>query len=203
MGWQNDRRATEARNFFEYEVELASTANTEYRARWDDLVIPAASVNPTGIAGAMTMVTDTTGYLGALTAVNTGTPTCVFIWQLPHSLKLGTDIKPHVHYVQDASTGEISFQASFKHVPLSGTATAWTTMALGTKDLTPSAAHQGGLTSWTLDDDTYHFGISDIVMMTLQRTTAGNTSTGSAYVLSGDIHCQRVRLGSISEASLP
>lgn len=170
---------------------------------WDDLVVPAVSVNPTGIASAMTVITDAAKWLGCLAAPAAGTPTCVFQWQLSHTTQLGQDLKPHIHWVKDDAsdnTGTVVWEANFRHCPLSGAASAWTGFSAGTLEIDPGdTANSGALTEWTLADSTYHFGISDIVVMVLRRN--GGTS-GDAVVLSADIHYPRVRLGSKYEAKL-
>lgn len=172
--------------------------------RWDDLVVPAMSVNPTGIASAMAVITDAAGWLGCLLAPAAGTPTCVFAWQLSHQTDLTKDLKPHVHWVKcDATdnTGTVVFQANFRHIPLNGVASAWTGFSTGTLALDPGdVANKGALTSWTLSAGTYTWGISDLVVMVLQRN--GGTS-GDAAVISGDLHYQKARFGSVQEAALP
>lgn len=170
---------------------------------WDDLVMPAISVNPTGITSAATAITDAAGWLGCWLFVNTGTPTVVFQFQLSHGTRLGVDLRPHIHWVKDSVTdvtGTVVWEANFRHCPLNGVASAWTGFSAGTLVLDPGdTRNKGALTAWALADATYHFGISDIIEMVIQRN--GGTS-GDAVILSGDIHYQIDRVGSRNEASL-
>jgi hypothetical protein len=179
----------------------------EMVGRWDDLVVPGVSVNPTGIASAMTLITNVDGWLGCWLAVNTGTPTIVFAFQLSHMTDLTKDVRPHVHWVKCDSSdnaGTVVWRARFRHLPLNGVATAWSAYGNGSLSLDPGdAADKGALTTWTLDAATYAsggvWGISDIILMTLQRN--GGTS-GDAAVVSADLHYQKARFGSVNEASL-
>jgi hypothetical protein len=172
---------------------------------WDDVVLPAVAVNPVGIASPMTVITDTsvTGWLGSLLAINTGTPTVVFSFQLPHTIQTGQDINFHIHWVKDDAsdvTGTVVWEAKFRHLPLSGTATIWSNFSGGTLVIDPGdVRNKAGLTSWTLADSAYNFGISDIIQVTLQRN--GGTS-GDAVLLSGDLHVKKARLGSTTETSI-
>lgn len=174
---------------------------------WDDLVIPGVAVNPTGIPSAMTVITDTAGWLGCLLASSAGNPTAVFAFQLSHQTDLTRDLRPHIHWVKcdgADNTGTVPWRAYFRHLPLNGTATAWSSAVDGTLSLDPGdTANKGALTSWTLDAATYAtggaWGISDSILMRVERN--GGTS-GDAAVVSADIHYRKVRLGSPNEASL-
>jgi hypothetical protein len=175
----------------------------ETAGAWDDIVIPAVSVNPIGAPSAMAPITDSAGWLGCLLAPAAGTPTAAFSFQLPHAIKLGEDLKFHIHWVKDDAadvTGTVVWEAKFRHLPLQGTASSWTSFSAGTLIIDPSdTRNKSALTSWTLANATYSFGISDIIAVQLQRN--GGTS-GDAVLLSADIHAKRVRLGSINETSL-
>lgn len=176
---------------------------------WDDAsTLTPAAINPIGPDGNMTVIDAAPpAYIGLLQADATG-ESCVVSWQLNHRYKLGTDIKPHIHIVRNdgaANTGTCSFEAKFRHLPLRGTASAWTNFEAGDQTLKPAdGADKSGLIAWTLADATYHFSISDIVLAVIKRVNVGGGGeTGSLAVASSDIHTQTGRFGSVGEGSLP
>lgn len=68
-------------------------------AGWEDLVFPAATLNPAGPVGSGTVV-DTSGPSGdQLALVMTGAPNTIFLVtvQMPHSWVAGTRVYPHIH----------------------------------------------------------------------------------------------------------
>jgi hypothetical protein len=183
--------------------KVTLAGHLETAGAWDDLVIPAVSVNPVGLPSPMTQITDPTGWLGCLLAAAAGTPTCVFQFQLSHSTQLGQDLSAHIHWVKDDAldvAGTVVWEADFRHLPLNGAASAWSGYSAGTLVLDPGdVRNKAAVTSWTLSNATYNFGISDILVMVLRRN--GGTS-GDAVVISGDVHYKKVRLGSLHETSL-
>lgn len=70
-------------------------------ARWDDLRFPAQGINPAGAAGPPTI--DDVGYPGTLLFSGSAENNIAGIAQLPHRWKIGTDLKPHVHYSKTTS----------------------------------------------------------------------------------------------------
>lgn len=170
---------------------------------WDDCSVQAASsVNPTGPDGAMTVITDPAGYLGALQADAVG-ESCTVTWQLNHKYRMGTDVHPHIHVVRNDGSdnaGDVEFQAKFRHLPLRGDASAWTGWIDGTKTLQPEdGADKTGLILWSLSDATYSFGISSQIMAIIKRSAL---ATGSVAVTSCDVHAQLGQHGSDNEGSL-
>ena len=170
---------------------------------WDDLsVIPPSGLNPSGPDGSMTIITDAAGYLGCLLSDATGESASV-VFQLPHTYQIGTDIRPHIHIVRcdgADNTGDCEFEANMRHVPLQGTAAAWTGNVAGTKTLQPAdGADKSGIIYWTLADATYHFGISDQILMVIRRS---GTTTGGIALTSADVHGKKGQFGSRNESSL-
>lgn len=170
---------------------------------WDDIcTLSPSAVNPTGPDGSMTVITDPTGYIGALQADAVG-ESCTVVWQLDHRYKLGTDVKPHIHVVRNDgsdNTGDVEFEAKFRVVPLRGTAFAWTGNVAGSTALQPAdGADKSGIISWTLSNATYGFGISDRIYAVIRRS---GTTTGSVAVDSCDVHGQLGQPGSSQEGSL-
>lgn len=170
---------------------------------WDDCcVVPPAGINPAGPDGTMTVITDAAGYLGCLQADAVG-ESCVVNLQLNHKYQVGTDIHPHIHIVRNDgsdNTGTCEFQADFRHLPLQGTASAWTGLIDGITTLQPAdGADKTGLVEWELADATYHFGVSDIIVMIVRRKAL---ATGSIALTSADMHIKQGQFGSRQEGAL-
>lgn len=162
---------------------------------WDDLVTVAGAINPLGADGQATVITDPASYIGCLEFDAAG-ETAVAQFQLSHTTKDNTDIKPHVHWLVSGGdvTGSAVFEAKFKVCPLHGTCTAWTAFSAGSVELEPADAEGGaGITLWTLADATYNFGISDLVLMQFKLT---GTTVTDAVVCSVDTHYQKGPFGS-------
>lgn len=168
---------------------------------WDDLVVPAVAVNPNGPDGSMTAITDGTGYLACLQADATG-ETLTAQFQVSHSMKAGSNLHPHVHYVKNDETdnvGTVTFQANYRHCPLTGTCGAWSGWTAGTATIVPAdVADATGLFEWEIPWATYNFDISSLLLITIKRTAG---TTGSVAVCSVDLHWERDSLGSTSEGA--
>lgn len=174
--------------------------NQVYSGGWDDLVTVAGATNPLGADGQATINNDGAVFIGCLEFDAAG-ETAVAQFQLPHAMKANQDIRPHVHWAASGSdvTGSSVFAAKFRHCPLSGTCTAWTDWENGTVSIEPADAEGGtGLTSWTLADSTYNFGISDLVLMQFKLVS---TTITDSIVCSVDTHLKRDALGSANETS--
>ena len=175
---------------------------------WDDCsVLTATAINPSGPDGAMTIITAAPpAYTGLMQADAIG-ESCTVCWQINHKYKMGTDVKPHIHIVRNDgadNTGDCSFEAKFRYLPLRGTASAWTDWVAGDTTLQPATgADETGLISWSLANATYSFGISGRIMAIIKRVgVGGGSETGSLAVDSTDLHIQQGQYGSQQEGSL-
>ena len=116
---------------------------------------------------------------------------------------MGTDIHPHIHIARNDAvdnTGNCEFTANFRVIQLIGTTFAWTGMIAGDVTLQPAdGAGNSGIIGWELQDATYTFNISYIILMTIRRS---GLATGSIALLSCDIHGQKGQFGSVNEGSL-
>jgi hypothetical protein len=174
--------------------------NQVYSGAWDDLVTVAGAANPLGADGQATINNDAAAFIGCLEFDAAG-ETAVAQFQLSHGSMDGKDMKPHLHWAVSGAdvAGSSTFQAKFRHCPLSGTCGAWTDWADGTVAIEPADAEGGtGLTAWTLADSTYNFGISDVVLMQFKMTA---TTVTDSMVCSVDIHFRRNGFGSLNESS--
>jgi len=174
--------------------------NQVYSGAWDDLVTVAGAVNPLGADGQASVNNDAAVFIGCLEFDAVG-ETAVAQFQLPHAMKANQDIKPHIHWAVSGAdvTGTSTFQAKFRHCPLSGTCSAWTEWANGTVEIEPLDVEAStGLTDWTMADATYNFGISDVILMQFKLTA---TTVTDSMVCSVDIHLKRDALGSLLETS--
>jgi hypothetical protein len=174
--------------------------NQVYAGAWEDLVTVAGAINPLGADGQATVNNDAAAFIGCLEFDAAG-ETAVAQFQLSHGTMDGKDMKPHIHWAVSGSdvTGTSTFQAKFRHCPLSGTCSAWTDWADGTVVLEPLDVEAStGLTAWTLADSTYNFGISDVILMQFKLTA---TTVTDSMVCSVDIHYKRNGFGSLNETS--
>lgn len=170
---------------------------------WDDIcLISPAGINPNGPDSAMTVITDTAGYLGCLQADAIG-ESAIVVFQLPHRYMENTDIRPHIHVVRNDATdntGNVEFEAKFRVTPVIGPASAWTAYVAGDTTNQPAdGANNAGMISWTLSDATYNFEISYIIIMVIRRS---GLTTGSVAITSADIHGQIGQTGSRDPGTL-
>lgn len=77
----------------------SGTSKFEYGDRWDDLRFPFQQAKRG--AGDKPDYDETN--IGLLFPQNSATEYVTMVGQLPHGYKLGSDLKPHVHYVQTAA----------------------------------------------------------------------------------------------------
>jgi hypothetical protein len=174
--------------------------NQVYSGFWADAVTVAGATNPLGADGQATVNNDAAKYIGCLEFDAAG-ETAVAQFQLPHSLKDATDVKPHVHwYVSGADvTGSSVFAAKFRHCPLAATCGAWTDWANGTVATEPADEEGGtGMTYWTMADATYNFGISDVILMQFKL---GSTTVTDSMVCTVDAHFKGDAFGSLNETA--
>jgi len=173
---------------------------------WDDLcVITPSGINPIGPDGDMTVITATgdTDYPGCLLADAVGESCTITGLQVPHRYLLGTDIHPHIHVVRHDgidNAGNVEFEARLRHLPLQGTASAWTGWTAGnTAEQPADGDNETGVITWAMADATYNFGISSIIHMQVRRS---GLTTGAVILTSADLHGQVGQIGSRSEGAL-
>ena len=166
---------------------------------WDDVVMPPTAINPIGPDGAM--AEDTTDILGSYIAAAAGTPSCVALFQIPHTYAIGTTLHFHVHWVKndDAdNAGAVIWEAKWRISPLNSAMGAYNDYAAGTLTVDPAdIRYHHAKTVWEIPAT--GVSLSTIIAISLRRN--GGTS-GSVNLIGLDIHIQKAQHGSAIEYSL-
>jgi len=167
----------------------------EYIGQWDDLRFPAANLKP-GSAGVPTW--DNTN---GLQEFSIGDYLFCQV-QLPHAWKIGSTLKPHVHWCKITSGPNlVRWQLDYKWVKTGQVMdAAFTTIADETPDVSDGdTAYQHALTALP-DITTTGVDISDILVCKISRVATAGASYGTRAVLfEFDIHIQTDSQGSIAE----
>jgi hypothetical protein len=167
---------------------------------WDDLRFPASGLNPPGPVGAPSVDSDS----GLLVFADAATNTTAGVAQMPHAWAEGTEVAPHVHWLQPAA-GNVLWQLEYKLIPALGGLfpATWTTVsnanAVGTY---PGAGNYVNITAFPRIDMT-GYDISAMVVFKLSRIggDALDTLAADVSLLEFDIHYQKDSFGSIPEFS--
>lgn len=182
-------------------MQIDSEGRVSYAGRateWDDSMVPAANMR-TGVSS-LTFDNLTANLMAYRFDINDIAYMAV---QMPHSLKVGSEIKPHLHLVNKNSIGATGYNVAFNwryiwanigsafgaeqvesNVKCSfQNAAALTHKILALPDITPSAS-QGG--------------ISSILVCSLERVAADAEpyNTNDVFTLGFDIHFERDSGGS-------
>jgi len=168
--------------------------------QWDDLVIPASLINPSG-SPSPPMVDNTDGtWLFKEGEVNT----TAFTFQMPHSWKQGTNISFHIHWCKaTAGSGSPLWRSKYRWVNLGDTATSFT--ALDTLTLSSLLTDNNLAGQHLLSEDPDYTGsgktFSSILIVYLERTGTASSDNyeASAKLLSVDVHYQVESFGSRRE----
>lgn len=167
---------------------------------WEDLRFPAQSINPTGITGAAGMDTTETGFPGTL-LFDAATPEmCAGVAQLPHGWRIGSSVRPHVHWAKTSSAaGTVIWLFYYRVASVGGTFGAWQGPVTGTHDVSDSdTANKHALDSFGDISMTGHTE-SCIMAWRVYRDAATDTYAADARLFEFDIHYQVQKLGTESE----
>jgi hypothetical protein len=166
---------------------------------WDDLRFPATAVNPPGLVSDPAFDTDKTGWLFDAT----GTEQIQVIAQIPHAWKVGTTLKPHIHWEKTTSaTGNVFWQLDYVWSRIGEARDASITLTGYSAPISSNVADVHQLTELgnipVVSED-----ISDILVMKLSRVgnNSNDTYGADARLLEFDIHHQVDSFGSTSEFS--
>jgi len=167
---------------------------------WDDLRFPASGLNPPGPTNAPDTDTDT----GLLVFADAATNITAGVAQMPHAWAEGTEVAPHVHWLQPAA-GNVLWQLEYKLIQAYGGLfpAEWTTVsedeAVGTY---PGAGDFVTITAFPRIDMT-GYDISSMIVFKLSRVggDALDTLAADVSLLEFDIHYQKDSFGSIPEFS--
>lgn len=184
-------------------AELTPEQPTDYNpylgdGMWDDLVIPASLINPSGSA-APPSIDDADG---TLLFSNTADNTVAIIFQLPHSWKEGTDVSFHIHWAKTTSAaGNVNWQVKYKWCNIGATFDAYTVLYSGVVSVPDSnIAERQALQSFPTATGLISGSgkkISSILNVWLQRTTGGTDTYGApTRLISADLHIQKDGNGS-------
>lgn len=122
--------------------------------------------------------------------------------QFPHTMKVGSDLSPHVHWKQTQS-GSVTFKMDYKWFPISGSVpSAFQThvMNIPAVTYTSGSVHQltyGSKISGSMLQTTT-VGVSSIMLIKLYRDDNA-TYSGNAVVYQMDIHFLKDSIGSRQE----
>jgi len=105
----------------------SSTGKFEYGDRWDDLRFPFQQAKLG--AGSKPDYDETN--IGLLFPQNVATEYVLMIAQFPHSYKLGSDISPHIHYVQTVAAVP-TFKIEYRWYDIGDTIPAYQTLQSAT-----------------------------------------------------------------------
>jgi len=124
------------------------------------------------------------------------------VGQLPHSMKVGSDLSPHVHWKQTQSGSPI-FKMDYKWFPIGGSVPAsWESHVMST----PAVPYTSGSVQQLSCGNrisgsalqSVSVGVSSIMLIKLYRDT-GDDYNANAVVYQFDIHFEKDSLGSHSE----
>ena len=168
---------------------------------WDDLRAPA-----TALKVGSTAPSANTDY-GWLEFAHNANAFVFHLFQMPHSWKEGSPIKPHVHWMKTTSAaGNVEWKLEYRWIPIRETMdSSWTAISNETPAVSDGdTQYQHALTPFGSVDCTGK-QVSDMILIKLTRLGTGYTGsshyTAPAALLELDIHYQIDSFGSIAEYS--
>jgi len=175
---------------FEQDGTMVMTGNA---TAWDDLQV---TLNPATAVYAPAYVDYKAGRVLQFSDEAANEDRIHFVAQVPHSYKMNSVIKPHVHWVgEDNTAGTVAWKIDYTTANVMGVFT--TTTSSTTYAANSSTTDLENYTS--LGDIAALNGLSSIILGTIYRnsTNALDTYNGkSAYLLQFDLHFERDTLGS-------
>lgn len=168
---------------------------------WEDLRTPSSLIS---IFGFGTDPNRDATY-GTLVFDSSTTETVWVIYQLPHSYKDGSTLKPHVHWARTTSaSGGVYWQLEYRWSKIGEVMDgSWTTIGSSTEAVsTGNTAEQHGITSLG-DISGTGAAFSDMLICKLSRvpSNGGDTYGADARLLEFDIHYQGRTFGTANETS--
>ena len=167
-----------------------------YTPAWDDLRAPATAINPPGAASDPTFDATNIGWLFDAGS----TEILLIIMQMPHSWKLGSEIRPHVHWEPTSTnTGNVYWRMEYKWTNTDDTE-AGTYTTINMLDAGDGTAYKHQLASFDPISGTGKT-LSSLLSIKLSRIggDATDTYTGDALLKEFDIHYQVDGYGSRQE----
>jgi hypothetical protein len=158
---------------------------------WDDLKAPATTIRQ----GATTKPDFDSTELGLLFPQNDSSEIAYIILQMPHARKNGSDISPHIHFIQDSSDEPV-FKMDYRWYKNGDTVpVSWTTLTASTFAFTyPGSGSILQIASFPDIDSSSIDAVSSIIDIKLYRDD--NVVTGDVLLKEFDIHYQIDQMGS-------
>lgn len=163
---------------------------------WDDLRFPATAINPPGVVSDPDWDATSGGWLFD----SSSTEALYVVAQLPHAWKVGSALRPHVHWEKTTSAaGTVAWQLRYEWASVGFLREALVTLDTPTLAVSDNDTADLHAISALGDIDSVGKGISDILVMRLERVGASDSYGADARLLEFDIHYQIDALGSRQE----
>lgn len=165
--------------------------------KWDDLRAPFSQTR----RGALSKPDFDYTNVGLLFPQNDATEITYIIMQLPHAYKLGTNIRPHLHW-QQMNSNSVVWKFDYKWFENGGLVPAnFTTVTATGKAFTYSAGNLLQIETFPELDGSSITGVSSILLLKIYREddVDGGAGGGDALAFEFDIHYQVDSLGSTQE----
>ena len=162
---------------------------------WEDLRFPATPAI-VGAGGASYEPDFDTTNCGLLFPQNDATEVAYIIAQFPHTLLLGSNAKPHVHFIQTTATAP-TFKIDVRWYDNGETVPSFTTLTMNDTAFTYTSGDLLQVGMFPDMDGSGITGVSSIADIKLYRDD--NDVTGDVLVKEFDIHYQVDRPGSRDE----
>jgi hypothetical protein len=132
--------------------------------------------------------------VGLLFPQNDATEIVYIIGQMPHDYKLGTDIKPHIHWQQSAATA-VTWKMDYKWFENGSAVPASFTPITANSDIfTYTTGNMLQISAFPAINRSGIDSVSSVLLIKLYRDD--NTTTGDVLAFEFDIHYQVDSLGS-------
>ncbi len=171
---------------------LTDMDNTYFypKSGWDDMKFPATTIRQ----GATTKPDFDTTNVGLLFPQDTATEIAYMVAQMPHSMKAGSDLYPHIHFVQDEEELPV-FKLSYRWYSVGGDPTvSFTTITAASfaRTYVSGSIHQ--IATFPVISGAGITGVSSILDLKLFRDD--DVVSGDVLVKEFDFHYQIDSLGS-------
>jgi len=171
---------------------IASFHNKVDDVQWDDLKFPATS----GKQGALDKPDFDYTNLGLLFPQNDTAEKIYMIGQMPHAWKVGTNIKPHIHYAQDESDTP-TFKLNYRITENGSAVGSFTTITSTTAIFTYTSGTIIQILPFPAIDMSAVDSVSAVLELILWRDD--NDVTGDVLFKEFDLHYQIDSNGSDNE----
>lgn len=188
----------DAGNYSEFQEDTGFIRGYGSGVAWDDLRFQFTSQQRGFVVTDFKPDFDETN-IGYLFPQNDETEISYTIAQMPHDWVTGTDVHPHIHYIQDEATPAV-FKMDYRWYPIGGQVPSFTTVQTSGILATPYVSgtiHQLTTFPWITPPANVS-GVSSIIDIKIYRAT-GDGVTGDVLAKEFDIHYQKDSFGSRQE----